>query len=291
MSRPSPRLGRCLLDRKHLAFGRQREAPERQPTSVPIVLGSSLTGCHVGLFWRPGARWLASPVDEPLDPEVSPELGVADVADVQTLAQSVASGTDDAVEATALVRIVRATTDRLRAVLQHVRAPVVEPRKQAAPSGVSQDPALAQLLIQEPKHVALGLPSLRVRHPRWGSDPRDCAVGGSNQSDGGDCSTPTKHDHAKRQRITPRDDSFVRSDPRLGSAPPRRVARPPLRRARRLRTRLPQRRPSMPAIVVKRLSQRPNPRPRPGHMRAAFSGLCGGGGVGGKRLCACPAGP
>ena len=59
-----------------------------------------------------------SPVVEPLDPEVSPGVAVADVADVETFVKSVSSRTDDAVEATAVVPTGCATTDHLRVVPQ-----------------------------------------------------------------------------------------------------------------------------------------------------------------------------
>jgi len=125
-----------------------------------------------------------APVVKPLDPEVAPELAVADVADVETFAGSVSSRTDDAVEATAAVTTARTTTDRLRVVPQQERARVIEPRKQAAASAaVSQDPAAAPLVLQEPKHVALGLPS-RVRYPGRGSYPRGCAVRRGDESEG-----------------------------------------------------------------------------------------------------------
>jgi len=81
-----------------------------------------------------------APVVKPLDPEVAPEAAVADIADVETFVQSVSSGTDDAVEATGAVTTGRATTGHVRVVPQQVRARVKEPREQAAPSGMAQDP-------------------------------------------------------------------------------------------------------------------------------------------------------
>jgi hypothetical protein len=124
---------------------------------------------------------------------------------VETFVKSVSSGTDDAVEATAAVTTARATTDRLRVVAQQERARVIEPRKQAAPSPVvSQDPAAALGLLQEPEDVALGLPS-RVGHPRGGSCARGCAVRGGDQSDGdGRYRTLlSKHYRSEGQSITP----------------------------------------------------------------------------------------
>ena len=146
-----------------------------------------------------------SPVVKPPDPEVSPELAVADVAEVQTFVKSVSSGTDDAVEATAALTTACTTTDRPCVVPQQERARVKQPRKQAAPSGVSQDPAAAPLFLQEAKHVALGLHSFWVRRPRGGSDPWSCAVRGGDQSngDGGYCALLSKHWRRERQRINP----------------------------------------------------------------------------------------
>jgi hypothetical protein len=90
---------------------------------------------------------------------------------VQSFVTSVPSGTDDAVEATTAVTTARATTDRQRVVPQQERARVIQPRKQAPPTAaVSQDPAAAPLVLQELKHVVLGLP-LWVRHPRGGGYP------------------------------------------------------------------------------------------------------------------------
>lgn len=118
--------------------------------------------------------------------------------------KSVPSGTDDAVEATAATTA-RATTGHQRVVPQQVRARVKEPRKQAAPAGVSQDPAAARVLLQEPKHVVLDLHSLWVGHPRGGSDPWSCAGRGGDQSDGDGCycTLLSKHWRPERQSITP----------------------------------------------------------------------------------------
>ena len=98
--------------------------------------------------------------------------------------QSVSSGTDDAVEATGAVTTARATTGHVRVVPQQVCAWVKEPREQAAPSGMAQDPSATPVLLQESKHVALGLRSLWVRRPGVGGYPWSCALGAGEQSKG-----------------------------------------------------------------------------------------------------------
>jgi hypothetical protein len=98
--------------------------------------------------------------------------------------QSVSSGTDDAVEATEAVMTTRGTTGDLRVGPQQVRARVIESREQAAPSGMAQDPAATPVLLEESKHVALGLHSFWVRRPGAGGYPWSCALGAGEQSKG-----------------------------------------------------------------------------------------------------------
>jgi hypothetical protein len=79
---------------------------------------------------------------------------------------------------------------------------------------------VAPLLLQEPKHVALGLRS-RARHPRAGGYPRSGAVRKGDQSDG-DRSYRTllsKHWRRERQSITPKAALRVRLAHSLAQCP------------------------------------------------------------------------
>jgi hypothetical protein len=91
----------------------------------------------------------------PLDPEI--RVAEPEVADVETFVTAVLTGTNDAEVATAAVGIARAKTPHLRVVPEELRSRVEEPRVEPSTARVPQDPTGARILLQEPKHVVLGL--------------------------------------------------------------------------------------------------------------------------------------
>src|SRR5215218_8685809 len=143
----------------------------------------------------------ASPVEKPLDPEI--RVAEPEVTDVETFVTAVLTGTDDAEVATAAMGIARAKTPHLRVVPEELRSRVEKPRIEPSTAAVPQDPTAARILLQEPKHVVLGLHFLGVGRgrrasTRWSS----AAYRGGQSSGGGHCTVLSRHWRAKRQRIT-----------------------------------------------------------------------------------------
>jgi hypothetical protein len=116
---------------------------------------------------------------------------------VETFVRPVSSGANNAEVAATAAGISRTTTTHLRVVPEQVRARVKESRIQASASRMAQDPAAAPVLLQEPKHIVLGLRSVRVRDGLGGSDPSSVVCGDDQSgSSGGQCTDLSKHDDA-----------------------------------------------------------------------------------------------